>query len=175
MIIFILLLSTCIYYLASSNCCRAVYSGRWVAFVAWGTGSLQISITAQPCLKQMNSVIVNGGLNNQKKRSSGQKKNPQPLCPPQPESLQPQRLLKEIFYNVIYFISDLGKPVLLIVNYSKQGQGSAAQISYWLRNSVLFSKQSKCIHLQNLFSLIILLSALYVQIHKSNPKTQRRL
>lgn len=126
MIIFILLLSTCIYYLASSNCCRAVYRGRWVAFIAWGTGSLQISITAQPCLKQMNSVIVNGGLNNQKKRSSGQKKNPQPLCPPQPESLQPQRPLKEIFYNVIYFISDLGKPVLLIVNYSKQGQGGCS-------------------------------------------------
>lgn len=109
MIIFILLLSMCIYYLASSNCCRAVYRGRWVAFVAWGTGSLQISITAQPCLKQMNSVIVNGGLNNQKKRSSGQKKNPQPLCPPQPESLQPQRPLKEIFLQRYLFYFRFGE------------------------------------------------------------------
>lgn len=57
------------------------------------------------------------------------------------------KTFKRDFYNVIYFISDLGKPVLLIVNYSKQGQGGAAQISYGLWKSVLFSKQSKCIHL----------------------------
>lgn len=42
-----------------------------------------------------------------------------------------------------------------------------------VRKLVLFSKQSECT-LQNLFFLIILLSGLYVQIHKSNLETVER-
>lgn len=88
----------------------------------------------------MDSVIVKGGVSNQRNDlpAGGQICGLSALC-----GTTATKPFKEIF-NIIHFILDLGKPILLIVNCSKQGQGGAAQISY---GPVLFSKQSKCTHL----------------------------